>query len=155
MSIFLKTGRVKSEWTDYNSHMNLAYYVHLFDTAWETMLQRFHMGEDSAKSEKKTTFAVESHTTYDKEVKVGEEVDMSITFLDRDKKRIVYKLEMIHKEKNYLAATTEVLSVYVDLSIRKVVEFEENKALLMDDFIESNKNKFHPGELKLIDKLKK
>ena len=62
------------------------------------------------------------------------------SFLDRDKKRIVYKLEMIHKEKNYLAATTEVLSVYVDLSIRKVVEFEENKALLMDDFIESNKN---------------
>ena len=56
MSIFLKTGRVKSEWTDYNRHMNLAYYVHLFDTAWETILQRFHMGEDSAKSEKKNNF---------------------------------------------------------------------------------------------------
>ena len=155
MSIFLKTGRVRSEWTDYNGHMNLAYYIHLFDTAWETMLQRFQMGEDSAKLEKKTTFAVESHTTYDQEVKVGEEVDMNLIFIDFDKKRIVYKLEMINKEKKYLAATSEVLSVYVDLSIRKVVEFEKEKASLISEFIENNKNEFKPGELTLISKLKK
>ncbi len=155
MSVFLISGKVKSEWTDYNGHMNLAYYIHLFDTAWETMLQRFNMGEDSAKNEKKTTFAVESHTTYDQEVKSGEEVDMNLLFIDYDKKRIVYKLEMIHKTKKYLAATSEVLSVYVDLNIRKVVEFEEEKASLINRFIQNNKNKFYPGELTLISKLKK
>ena len=155
MSVYLKTGRVKSEWTDYNGHMNLAYYIHLFDTAWETMLQRFQMGEDSAKSEKRTTFAVESHTTYDQEVKVGEEVDMNLIFIDFDKKRIVYKLEMINRVKKYLAATSEVLSVYVDLDVRKVVEFENEKANLISKFIEKNKNEFNPGELTLISKLKK
>ena len=155
MSVYLKTGRVKSEWTDYNGHMNLAYYIHLFDTAWETMLQRFQMGEDSAKSNKRTTFAVESHTTYDQEVKVGEEVDMNLIFIDFDKKRIVYKLEMINRVKKYLAATSEVLSVYVDLGIRKVVEFENEKANLINEFIEKNKNEFNPGELTLISKLKK
>ena len=155
MSIFLKTGRVRSEWTDYNGHMNLAYYIHLFDTAWETMLQRFQMGEDSAKLEKRTTFAVESHTTYDQEVKVGEEVDMNLVFIDFDKKRVVYKLEMINKEKKYLAATSEVLSVYVDLGIRKVVEFEQEKSTFINEFILNNKNEFNPGELTLISKLKK
>tara|TARA_Y100000590_G_C15377520_1_gene885019 strand:+ start:107 stop:580 length:474 start_codon:yes stop_codon:yes gene_type:complete len=155
MSVFLISGKVESEWTDYNGHMNLAYYIHLFDTAWETMLQRFNMGEDSAKNEKKTTFAVESHTTYDQEVKSGEEVDMNLLFIDYDKKRIVYKLEMIHKTKKYLAATSEVLSVYVDLNIRKVVEFEEEKASLINRFIQNNKNKFNSGELTLISKLKK
>ena len=74
MSIFLKTGRVKAEWTDYNSHMNLAYYIHLFDVAWEILLEKFYMGEESSIKERKSTFAVESHTTYDQEVKVGEEV---------------------------------------------------------------------------------
>ena len=74
MSIYLKTGRVKSEWTDYNGHMNLAFYIHLFDSAWEVLLQKFNIGEDAAKIEKRTTFAVESHTTYDMEVKVGDEV---------------------------------------------------------------------------------
>lgn len=155
MSIYLKTGRVKSEWADYNRHMNLAYYIHLFDVAWETLLEKFHIGEESAINQKRTTFAVESHTTYDKEVKVGDEVDLNILFLDHDKKRLVYKLEMLHKEEQYLAATTEVCSLYVDLNVRKVVEFELEKSNLIDKFINENKKDFNSGELHLIKKLKK
>ena len=155
MSIYLKTGRVKSEWTDYNGHMNLAFYIHLFDSAWEVLLQKFNIGEDAAKIEKRTTFAVESHTTYDMEVKVGDEVDINLLFIDFDKKRIVYKLEMTHKSEKYLAATTEVCSLYVDLNSRKVTEFEESKSSLIKNFIEDNKNNFKPGNLHLINKLKK
>ena len=155
MSIYLKTGRVKSEWTDYNGHMNLAYYIHLFDTSWEVLLQKFDIGEDSAKIEKRTTFAVESHTTYDMEVKVGDEVDMNLLFIDFDKKRIVYKLEMIHKIEKYIAATSEVCSLYVDLNTRRVTEFEESKKILIQKFIDEHKDKFNPGNLHLIGKLKK
>ena len=155
MSIFLKTGRVKAEWADYNGHMNLAFYIHLFDSAWETLLEKFHIGEESAINQKKTTFAVEAHTTYDKEVKVGDEVDLNLLFLDRDKKRLVYKLEMQSKQEQYLASTTEVCSLYVDLNERKVTEFEQEKADLIDKFIDENKKNFYPGELHLIDKLKK
>ena len=155
MSIYLKTGRVKSEWTDYNGHMNLAFYIHLFDASWEVLLQKFNIGEDSAKIEKRTTFAVESHTTYDMEVKVGDEVDMNLLFIDFDKKRIVYKLEMIHKVKKYLAATTEVCSLYVDLDTRRVTEFEDSKTKLINEFIDNHKDQFNPGALHLVGKLKK
>ena len=155
MSIFLRTGRVKSEWADYNRHMNLAFYIHLFDTSWETLLGKFNIGEESAINQKRTTFAVESHTTYDKEVKVGDEVNLNLLFLDHDKKRLVYKLEMRHKGEDYLAATTEVCSLYVDLSVRRVIEFEMDKSSLIDKFINENKKDFNPGELHLINKLKK
>ena len=155
MSIFLKTARIKSEWTDYNGHMNLSYYILLFDLGWEVMLQKFNIGEDSAKNEKKTTFAVESHTTYDREVKAGEEVDVNLLFIDHDNKRIVKKLEMIHKEKKHRLATSEILSVYVDLKVRKVTEFEKERLLLIDEFIELNKKEFDPGKLTLISRLKK
>ncbi len=155
MSIYLKTGRVKSEWTDYNGHMNLAFYIHLFDASWEVLLQKFNIGEDSAKIEKRTTFAVESHTTYDMEVKVGDEVDMNLLFIDFDKKRIVYKLEMIHKVEKYLAATTEVCSLYVDLDTRRVTEFEDSKRKLINEFIDNHKDQFNPGDLHLVGKLKK
>ena len=155
MSIFLKTARIKSEWTDYNGHMNLSYYILLFDLAWEVMLQQFNIGEDSAKNEKKTTFAVESHTTYDREVGAGEEVDVNLLFIDHDNKRIVKKLEMIHREKKHRLATSEILSVYVDLKIRKVAEFEKERLLLIDEYIELNKKKFDPGSLTLISRLKK
>ena len=62
---------------------------------------------------------------------------------------------MIHKEKKYIAATSEILSLYVDLNLRKVIEFEKEKSDLIDKFIEINKESFKPGELHLIKKLKK
>ncbi len=155
MSIYLKSGRVKSEWADYNGHMNLAFYIHLFDGAWETLLANFNIGEESAINEKRTTFAVESHTTYDRELKVGDEVDLNLLFIDHDKKRIVYKLEMLHKQDRYLASTTEVCSLYVDLNSRRVTEFEDSKKNLIKNFIEENKKNFEPGDLHLIGKIKK
>ena len=155
MGIYLKTGRVKSEWTDYNGHMNLAFYIHLFDSSWEVLLEQFNIGAESAINQKRTTFAVESHTTYDMEVKVGDEVDLNLLFLDFDKKRLVYKLEMIHKKEKYLASTTEVCSLYVDLNSRRVTEFENNKRILIENYILNNKDKFNPGNLTLLNKLKK
>ena len=155
MSIYLKTGRVKSEWTDYNGHMNLAFYIHLFDSSWEVLLEKFNIGKESAINQKRTTFAVESHTTYDMEVKVGDEVDLNLLFLDFDKKRLVYKLEMIHKKEKYLASTTEVCSLYVDLNSRRVTEFEDKKRVLIENYILENKDKFNTGKLTLLHKLKK
>ena len=62
---------------------------------------------------------------------------------------------MIHKSEKYLAATTEVCSLYVDLNTRRVTEFEEEKVQLISKFIEENKENFNPGKLTLIDKIRK
>jgi acyl-CoA thioester hydrolase len=62
---------------------------------------------------------------------------------------------MFHKEKKYLAATNEVLSLYVDLGLRKVVEFDPDRIKIMDDFIKKNKSKFNSDKLNLANKLKK
>ena len=155
MSMILKTEKVIKEWTDYNGHMNMSYYILIFDNAAEVMLTKFKMGGDSAQNDKKSTFAVETHTTYDQEVKLGEEVDVHLTYLDHDKKRIHYRVSMFHKEKKYLAATTEVLSLYIDLNRRKVAEFETEKIKIMDDFIKTNSSKFNAKKLFLLNKLKK
>ena len=155
MNMILKTEKVIKEWTDYNGHMNMSYYILIFDNAAEVMLTKFNMGRDSAQRDKKSTFAVETHTTYDKEVKLGEEVEVHLTYLDHDKKRIHYRVSMFHKEKKYLAATTEVLSLYIDLNQRKVAEFEPEKIKIMDDFIKTNSSKFNTEKLFLLNKLKK
>ena len=148
MGIFLKTDTVKKEWTDYNGHMNMSYYILVFDNAAEIMLTKFKMGGDSAQRDKKSTFAVETHTAYDQEIKLGEEVEVHLTYLNHDKKRIHYRVSMLHKEKKYLAATTEVLSLYIDLNQRKVAEFEPEKIKIMDDFIKTNSSKFNTQQPK-------
>ena len=117
MSLLLSTTKIINDWTDYNGHMNLAFYILVFDKGAENILSKFQMGEQSAKTTKKSTMAVESHTTYNNEVKENEEVDVYLSYFDHDKKRLHYKLEMYEKSKNILSATTEVLSLYIDLSL--------------------------------------
>ena len=153
--MILKTEKVIKEWTDYNGHLNVAFYVRIFDIAADVMLDNFKMGGVSAKKDKRTTFVAEMHTNYYQEVRLDEEVETHITFVDHDKKRIQYKLSMFHKEKRYLAATIEVLSLYVDLSKRKVVEFDPDRLKVMDDFIQSNSSKFSSDKLVFSGKLKK
>ena len=155
MSLLLSTTKIINDWTDYNGHMNLAFYILVFDKGAEEILSKFKMGEQSAKTTKKTTMAVESHTTYNNEVKENEEVDVYLSYFDHDKKRLHYKLEMYEKNKNILSATTEVLSLYIDLNIRKVAEFENEKLEIMDQFIEENKSKFKIDNLQFQNKLKK
>ena len=155
MTIYLRSEKIISDWTDYNGHMNLAFYIHLFDQGWDVLLDKFEMGGESAKTEKRSTFAVESHTKYIQEVNEGDEVDINLLFLDRDVKRMVYQLEIFNKNGNYRAATTEVCSLYVNLDTRRVTEIEPHKQKLMDLFINENKEKYSPIEFHLIDKLKK
>ena len=155
MSLLLNSTKIINEWTDYNGHMNLAFYILVFDKGAEEILSKFKMGERSAKTTKKSTMAVESHTAYNNEVKENEEVDVYLSYFDHDKKRLHYKLEMYEKSKNILSATTEVLSLYIDLNIRKVAEFENEKVTIMDQFIEENKSKFKFDNLQFLNKLKK
>ena len=98
---------------------------------------------------------VETHTTYNKEVKEDDEVDIFISYFDHDKKRLHYKLEMYDKAKNTLSATTEVISLYIDLKVRKVAEFENEKIKIMDDFILNNNKNFNKEGLKFQNKIKK
>ena len=156
MTLYLTSKKIIKDWTDYNGHMNVAYYVLIFDIfGAEILMNKFKMGEESAKTTKKSTMVVESHITYNQEVKEGDEVDVNLIYFDHDKKRLQYKLEMIHKEKKYLASTIEILALYVDLDQRKVAEFEEEKLKIMNDYIQKNKDKFKNDDLKFSSKLKK
>jgi acyl-CoA thioester hydrolase len=153
--MILKTEKVIKEYTDYNNHLNVAYYVLIFDLAADVMLDNFKMGGESAKRDQKTTFVAEMHTIYNQEVRLGEEVETHLTYVNHDKKRIHYRLSMFHKEKKYLAATNEVISLYVDLSKRKVIEFDADRIKVMDDFIKNNSSKFNSDKLVFSGKLKK
>jgi len=146
---------IKKEWTDYNNHMNMAYYVLVFDQVWEVMLEKFKMGENSAKTTNMSTMVVETYTTYNNEVKEGDEVEINLTFFDHDKKRLHYKMEMIEKSSQKLSATLEMLSLYIDLNKRKVSEFENDKLKVMDNFINLNKSNFNNDNLVITGKLKK
>ena len=154
MSVLLTTKKIIREWTDYNNHMNLSYYILVFDMGAEVILSKFMMGNHSAKTTKKSTMVVETHTSYNQEVKEGDEVEVRLCHFDHDNKRLHYKLEMYEKSNNTLSATTEALSLYIDLNVRKVAEFEDEKKTIMDEFISKNKKHFKSDNLHFSNKLK-
>ena len=156
MPIFLSSQKIVKDWIDYNNHMNVSYYLLIFDKYGADILNDFFkMGEHSAGTTGKSTMIVESNITYNQELKMNDEVDVNLVFFDHDKKRLQYKMEMIHKQKKYLASTIEILALYVDLNTRKVSEFEGDKLEIMDNYIKNNKENFDNTNLKFSSKLKK
>ena len=155
MSIYLKSQKIIKEWVDYNNHLNMAYYILIFDQGLEVLLEKFKMGADSARNEKRSTMVVETNTKYINEVKESDEVDIMLTFFDHDKKRLHLKLEMIEKKTKKISSSIEWLSLYVNLETRKVTEFENKKVAIMNNFIEQNKNNFNYEDIKFSSKLKK
>jgi len=155
MSVYLKSQKILSKWVDYNNHLNMAYYILIFDEAWEVMLEKIKMGSHSAKTTNRSTMVVETHTQYISEVKENDEVDIMLTFFDHDKKRLHLKLEMIEKKSKKISASMEWISLYINLNIRKVVEFENEKIKIMGEFINKHKIDFNSNNLKFSSKLKK
>ena len=116
----LRQGRVRPEWLDYNGHMNVAYYVLAFDHACDSFLDHIGMTDAYRARSGGTTFAAEMHITYQHEVVAGDPLRFTGHLLDFDKKRIHFILHMYHAEQGYLAATSEWMSLYVDLASRRV-----------------------------------
>ena len=143
MSVHLSSQKIIKDWIDYNDHMNVAYYLLIFDKFGADNLNRmFKMGEESAKSTGMSTMIVETNITYNQELKLDDEVDINLLYFDHDKKRLQYKMEMINKKEGFLASTFEALALYVNLNTRKVSEFEEEKLKIMNEFINKNQSSF-------------
>ncbi len=124
----LRQGMVRPEWLDYNGHMNVAYYVLAFDHACDDFLDYIGMTDAYRARSGGTTFAAEMHVTYQREVVDGDPLRFTCQLLGFDEKRIHFILHMYHAEKGYLAATSEWMSLYVELASRRVAAMPEEIA---------------------------
>ena len=115
---------VPEEWIDYNGHMNVAYYMLIFDHAVDALFDDVGLGRDYRERASGTTFTVEAHITYDRELVEGDEARCTARLLGCDEKRIHHYYEMFHGD-GYLAATVEFMSLHIDLETRKVTPFPD------------------------------
>ncbi len=111
---------VEPEWIDYNGHMNVAYYVLVFDRATDAFLDYLGLDEALREAAGSSTFSVEAHITYQREVVEGDPLRFTTQLLGYDEKRIHYLHHMYHAEAGFLASTIEWMTLHVDLRARKV-----------------------------------
>ena len=114
---------VEDQWTDYNGHLNMAYYAVLFDRSAEEMFEGFGLGEDYVKRTNCTTFTLETHTTYANELHTGDEVRIETQIIGADQKRVHYVQQMFRGETTYLACVLEVMVSHIDLTAKRTSPF--------------------------------
>lgn len=115
--------RVEPQWIDYNGHLNMAYYHVLFDRAVDEVFSLVGLSQDYVDSRHASFFTAECHVLYKRELTEGDLVRVTAQLIAFDDKRLHYYLEMRHANEGWLAATSENLSLHVDMASRKVTPF--------------------------------
>ena len=110
---------VRSEWIDHNQHMNMGYYMVVLDFATDAWFDFIHLTREHRRQRNTTTFSLEAHITYQREVHEGDPLRFTTRLLNFDQKRIHYFHEMYHAEQGYLAATNELMSLHVSRETRR------------------------------------
>jgi acyl-CoA thioester hydrolase len=118
---------VLPEWIDHNGHMNLAYYVVVFDLAGDMLHDRLELDRPFRERTGYSTFAAETHTRYEREVKLGDRLCVFSHLLGADAKRLYVFHEMFHADDGFRAATQEVMSLHVSLATRRVTALPADK----------------------------
>lgn len=117
------TMRVEPGWIDYNGHLNMAYYLVMFDRAVDEAFAVLGLGQDYVTTRGCSYFTAEIHTVYRRELPVDESVRVTVQIIDFDEKRVHAYLEIRQLAEGWVAASCEKLFLHVDMGDRKVVPF--------------------------------
>jgi acyl-CoA thioester hydrolase len=118
---------VRPEWIDSNGHLNLAYYVVVFDLATDAMYTALDIGDAYRETSGNSCFTAETHTVYEREVHLGDKLKVRAWLLGADTKRLHYFHEMFHVESGERSAVQELMALHIDMSVRRVAPYPAEK----------------------------
>lgn len=144
----LHRDAVRDEWVDYNGHMNVAFYVLAFDHATDAFLDFVGLGPRYLERTNRSTFALEAHVTYQRELIAAEPFRVTTQLLDFDAKRLHY-VHAMHRADNGggLAATLEQVSIHIDLATRRSAPIPEEALLRLEEVLTSHRRLTRPPEV--------
>jgi len=120
------TMEVSPAWIDYNGHMNVAFFHQLFDQALEEAMGLLGLGQEYRNERQGSFFVAESHTLYQRELQAHDAVRVTVQLLAFDEKRLHFYMELRHAREGWIAATTEILGLHMNMDARTVAPFPED-----------------------------
>jgi acyl-CoA thioester hydrolase len=124
--------QIEPQWIDYNGHLNMAYYNVMFDRAIDELWLILGIGPDYKTSRGNSTFTAECHVRYLREIHLGDPVQVAITLLDADDKRLHLFEELRHATEGWLSATSETMTLHIDMGQRKTAPFPPDVRATID-----------------------
>ena len=117
---------VQPEWIDYNGHMNVAHYLLAFDLALDALFDRIGLTQPYRKAHRVSTFALEVHLSYIREVRLEDRLRFEVQMLDLDEKRFHFLISMVDDRTGDLCATAEWISAHMDMTSRRMAPFRDD-----------------------------
>ncbi len=138
--------KVGPEHIDANGHMNVGYYGVLFDKALDLPWARLGIYSEALIAAGMSSFALESHLTFQRELRAGDPLAFSFLLLDYDAKRVQYFMCMLHARERWLAATCEQLSICIDMTTRRSTRWPPTCEANLSALLEVHRGRPRPVE---------
>jgi len=111
---------------DHMGHMNVMWYNGKFDEACWQLLALLGLGSSRFQQDGTGMAAVEQHTRYRRELHAGDAITIHSALLEVKDKSIHMLHKMVHEPTGEVAATTVVIGVHIDSTIRKAIPLPED-----------------------------
>jgi acyl-CoA thioester hydrolase len=129
---------VPEAWADSNRHMNMRWYVAIFDDAGDDLHERTGLTAEFHRQHNTGTVDLEHHTHFLNEVMPGDAVAVYVRLVARSAKRLHYLMFLVNETKGKLAAIFECMNAFADLTIRKTAPFPPEIAARIDAWLEKD-----------------
>lgn len=127
--------QIPSEYLDINGHMNIQYYLALYDEAGWVYFVELGMNEAYFTEQRNGIFDLEHHLHYLAEVHVNDTVAIYGRLLTCTAKRIHGMWFIVNETQGKLANTFEFVTTHTDLDARRTSSFPDDIAAKVDAVI--------------------
>ncbi len=121
----LHHATVPAEWIDVNDHMNVERYYGVLYQAQVAFTEHLELGRTYVASRGLSKMVVESNFRFERELRVGEHLEVRSRLLGADRKRIHFFHELWNLDRDLRAAIGEQIDVHVDLATRRSAPLPE------------------------------
>lgn len=132
---FYNRVTIPHEYLDVMGHMNIRWYMAIFDDAAWNFFADFGMDMAYYQATNGGAFALRQFISYLAEVHVGETVAIRTRILGRTNKLIHFMHFMINESSGELAATMEVLGAHANTQERRLSPFPQEIAAGIDKML--------------------
>jgi acyl-CoA thioester hydrolase len=115
---------VQPDWIDFNGHMNVAYYVLAFDQATDMFNSNLGLGPDYSRDTRRSVFVVAMNTTYKRQLKQDMLISCTTQLIEFESNKMRIYHQMFNADEGFLAATSELIMVHVDLETGRSCPFQ-------------------------------
>ena len=130
---------IPEDYLDLLGHMNIRWYMALFDKAAWNFFGSHGMSQDYVLEKKSGEFALKNFIQYFAEVRAGQTIAIRTRLLGRSDKRVHLMHFMINETTEQLASILEVLSTHADLTLRRAAPIPTEIAEKFDEKIKQDK----------------